>query len=312
MKRLAVFMLVCTVLLPGAAGCAAAPATAPAEPESTQVVEIEASVQAELPAPTPTWPSSELVEIDPDWFQYTSYRLGFTIQVPRLMYRHDAGCYWNETDSDSSFRPQAGLMPVVVVEEEDRVTITSKYLVNLTEPTQIPSGAGYRTEFGGCEWLETSPEVLAQDTMTSFKWVIFVRHIEDHDDLDKLVDAAFGECYSAGEMEPRADGAVNRVRVLGDGLDVEESQCPVNFIYTVLYSEEYGTAAARYQGQSIHFPANRMGDPAYDEHMRDSFQFRPRLLPAAPVWSRFNAVKSPGMCSNRGSVRMFSGSGIRG
>ncbi|MBN1265564.1 MAG: hypothetical protein JXA25_08730 [Anaerolineales bacterium] len=224
-------------------------------------------------SPTPTYPPAELVEIMPDWFQYTNYRLGFTMEIPRLMYRHDAGCYWKEEDGDSSFRPQGGLMPVVVVEGENRVYITSKYLMYLIEPTQIPSGAGYRYEYGGCDMRPASVEVLEEDENTSFRWVIAVWPVETDEDLEMLVDAYYDPCYTVGEMELDEELGYYRVKMVGDGKPPEESECLVNFGYTINYSPEIGIAATWYQGQSIHFAENAMNDPSFDARMRDSFRF---------------------------------------
>ena len=126
-----------------------------------EINQTETDLQVQLPSPTVRPP--QLEAINSTWNQYTNFRLGIAIQVPRLMYRHDAACTWNEGDGDSSFRPQGGLMPVVVVEEEDRLIITSRYLIRLVEPTSIPSGAGYVTRFGGCERHQADPEVLASD-----------------------------------------------------------------------------------------------------------------------------------------------------
>jgi len=271
MKRWIIPGMACVLLL-----CSCVPAgddpagvidTSGAE-TAVQPTETPVIIQAE-----PDFPPVQLVEIDQDWLEYTNYRLGFRMQVPRLMFRHDAGCYWNETEGDSSFRPQPGLMPVVVMEDEDRVTITSRYLVHLTEPTQIPSGAGYVTRFGGCEWLETSLEALASDEMSSYRWVIAVRPAASDADLERLIDDYYGDCYSLGGEELLEDQDLYRVRIAGDGLPVEESQCPVNFAYTFLYSVDLEVAATWSQGQSYHFPANEQYDPVYDEQMRESFRF---------------------------------------
>jgi hypothetical protein len=260
---------------------AACSRTIPAENQEQGEISAEESLQdtpavsetPEPPSPTSTYTPAELIEIEPDWYQYTNYRLGFTMEIPRLMYRTDASCYWKEGEGDSSFRPEGGLMPVVVVEGEDRVYITSKYLMYLTEPTQIPSGAGYRYEFGGCDLLPASVEVLEADDNTSYKWVVAIFPVESEDDLELLIDSYYDPCYKLGEMELDEERGYYNVKMAGDGKPPEESECLVNFGYTIKYSPESGIAATWYMGQSIHFPENEMNDPFYDARMDDSFRF---------------------------------------
>jgi len=278
MKNRCEFGLFCVVLALVLAACSQ---TSPAENQEQGEIGAEESLQdttavSETPAPpspTSTYTPAELIEIEPDWYQYTNYRLGFTMEIPRLMYRHDATCYWKEGEGDSSFRPEGGLMPVVVVEGEDRVYITSKYLMYLTEPTQIPSGAGYRSEFGGCDLLPASVEVLEEDDSSSYKWVVAVRPIENEEDLELLIDSYYDPCYQLGEMELDEERGYYYVKMAGDGKPPGESECLVNFGYTIKYSPELGIAATWFMGQSVHFPANETNDPYYDARMLDSFRF---------------------------------------
>lgn len=227
----------------------------------------------------PAEPGSELVEIDEEWNQYTNYHLGFSMRVPRMQYRHDADCYWNETESDSSYRPSGDVVPVIVIEGEDRVFITGEYYSELTLPTQIPSGNGYRTEFDGCEQVTNDLDRMLATESTSFFWEIVVWDIASEADLEALVDAVYGECFSVGERSPIEGREFQRVGVQGDGKPIEESTCLLNGGYVFYYASEIGKAATWLTGQSFHFPADAEYSEVYDERMLESFGFVEALEP---------------------------------
>ena len=118
-------------------------------PDIASPTQIE--VDLEFTPTLPTTPSpqptntveplpAELIPIDSEWNRYTNPRLGFSMLIPKSMFYSNAGCYWNEEDGNFSYRLLAGKEPVVVVEGDDRVYITSKYRVSLTKPTAVPSG----------------------------------------------------------------------------------------------------------------------------------------------------------------------------
>jgi hypothetical protein len=262
LRSIIVLVLLGSVLL----ACVVSSVATPQATSTPDEMQPTATVQ-------PTAATSELVEIDEKWNQYTSYKLGFSMLVPRTQYRHDADCYWNETESDSSYRPSGDIVPVVVIEGEDRVFITSEFYSELTLPTQIPSGNGYRTEFDGCEQVMNDLDRMLATESTSFFWEIVVWDIASPADLEALVDAVYGECFSIGEETPVEGQEYLRVRVQGDGKPVEESTCLLNGGYVFFYSPELGKAATWLTGQSYHFPADAEYSEAYDEEMVESFEF---------------------------------------
>ncbi len=221
----------------------------------------------------PAESAAELVEIDENWNQYTNYHLGFSMLVPKMQFRHDADCYWNETESDSSYRPSGDVVPVIVIESEDRVFITGEFYSELTLPMQIPSGNGYRTEFDGCEQVMNDLDRMLATEETSFFWEIVVWDIASQADLEAMVDAIYGECFSVGVISPLDGREFQHVRVQGDGKPVEESICLLNGSYVFYYSPTMGKAATWLTGQSFHFPADAEYSETYDEQMVESFAF---------------------------------------
>jgi hypothetical protein len=213
------------------------------------------------------------VSLDDEWNRYINHRLGFSIDIPKMYYRTDADCYWNETEDDSSFRPLGGIVTAVVIEAEKSVFITSEFYTELTLPTQIPSGAGYRTEFDGCERVENDLEQMRTSERTSYFWEVVVWDIASEADLEALVDDVYGACFSVGEISPVEGHEYQRVRVQGDGKAPEESTCLLRGAYIFFYSPETGRAATWLTGQSFHFPANAEFSETYDERMAGSFKF---------------------------------------
>ncbi len=250
------------------AACDTYPVAAPSATGALEESNLAPTVQLTEPNS-----ESELVEIDGEWNRYTNRRLGFSMRVPRQHYRFDADCYWNETETDSSYRPLGGVVPVVVIEGEDRVFITSEYYSELKLPTQIPSGNGYRTEFDGCARVENDLEHMLASEGTSFYWEIVVWDVAAEDDLEALVDAVYGECFRVGEKTPGEGNEFIRVQVQGDGKPIEESTCLLNGGYVFFYAPDLGKAATWLTGQSYHFPADAEYSKAYDSQMVESFQF---------------------------------------
>jgi hypothetical protein len=224
--------------------------------------------------PTDEPPASERISLDDVWNQYINHTLGISLLVPKASYRLDAGCEWIGTAEEGSYRPVTDLVPVVVLEEGSRVIVTPQYYSELTKRTQVPSGPGYRSNFAGCELREVTPDLVREPGNATYAWDIRVSSISSLADLEKLVDEAFGECFSLGDMRPMADREMLRVLVRGDDKPVEESRCLMNETYAFYYSPRHGKAAAWRTGQSIHFLSSPTYD-GYDGEMRDSFRFIP-------------------------------------
>jgi len=252
----------------------------PNRQESTLVAQATSSIKP-TPVPestsTPDIPDPEHISIDTEWGNYSNFRLGFSMNIPKSMYRFDAGCYWNEDSGDYSYRPEGGKVPVVVIEGEDRIYITSKYDVVLTNKTQVPSGAGFISKFAGCERVENDLETVKSRDYSSGIWEIAFRITETDQDLEILVDEYYGECFSVGDIIPVDGKEYSIVKVVGDQKPIEVSECLLRGMYIFLYSQEFNIAATWKIGQSTHFNAyggeGVVDFGAYDGDMGASFKF---------------------------------------
>jgi hypothetical protein len=59
------------------------------------------------------------------------------MDIPSSMFRNNALCQWNETLGDYFMPPEAGVVPVVVIEGEDTVFITSQHVIQDVRKTPI-------------------------------------------------------------------------------------------------------------------------------------------------------------------------------
>jgi len=258
-----------------AAGCNYPPPTpteaAPpaAEPGSADPIdEAEPADPIDEPESEPL--ASEFIPIDDTWRLYRNYELGFEMMIPVMMVHGHAGCYWNDADGDHSYRPQAGLVPVVVFEAEDRVYITHETYSVLTEETV----EGGRHFYGGCEQREMNLEALQAGEFPVTAWEITSRPVDSDEDLLEIVHDVYGEACGLGEIMPVEGSEYSRVSVASDGLPMEETECFMNYAYYFYYHAGLGQAITWPFGQAYSFYADvsYMEEP-YDETMIESFNF---------------------------------------
>jgi hypothetical protein len=237
-----------------------------------------------VPSPTPTntplptatpIPAVERFSLNEEWDQYINRNLGFSMKIPKMMYRWDAVCEPKEQSEGTIYTPGPGMVPVVVIEGGDRVYITSETVIALSSSKADPDG---KTKYPNdrCEIKKNTLEMLWHRDYTSYIWDIYVQPVDAEEDLERMVDNYYGECFSVGEITPVEGGDFSFVHVLGDQNPIEESQCLLRGMYIFAYSKDLDVAATWKTGQSVHFPKGPENRD-YDGEMWRSFQFIPRL-----------------------------------
>jgi hypothetical protein len=256
--------------------CGPTPAspTATREPATATILPPTPTATPEPPTATPELQST-LVPIDETWSEYINERLGFAIRVPHSAFWYGGDCVWSEADGDHSYRPVWAEVPVVIIEDVDRVYITAASTIEFTQPTQEPAGGGYRIFFAGCERITSTLETVRAREITSGTWEIVVRDVESDADLEALIDDVYGEACRLGEVVETDAPGVFRVRVLGDGPPPEPTTCWVNYMYFFRYSPSLGRAITWITGQSTYFVADPDAGEGYDSAMWESFRFLP-------------------------------------
>jgi hypothetical protein len=247
------------------------------EPSKEPTVEKTTSTPTQEPTPIP---ESELISLDEEWNQYINRKFGFRIKVPKQAEISGAECVLVGEGESAFYTIGRGTVPVVVLEGEDRVFITSETWIELGQSKTDPSGKRqYPNDL--CEIVENTPDmIMDEEYWNNTVWEIAFLTIKNEVDLETLVDSYFFECFSVGEIKPDEQYNYSWVKVEGDGKPVEESKCLLRGMYVFLYSPEHKIAATWKTGQSTHFNIFNDQDQVYDRHydgdMLDSFEFIPR------------------------------------
>ncbi len=257
---------------PGASG-AEATGSMPEVSQPTPVTTAEAiPSQAEaddvVEETQPLTGVSEITELDETWNQFTDYRRGFSIRFPKKMVTFRGSCTWNE--DQGSFRPELAPVPVRIFEDANDVYIAAEHYYELAGERQV-GGKAYYDE---CNLVTNSLELLQEpDAFKEPYWQLVVEDIHNDAELDSFIKERYFPGCSLGEQLPSLQDGVVDVRIQGDGKDLAESQCPLNFATVLKYFPAGNKVVAWDRGQSYYFPADVNYSVVYDQEMEDSFRF---------------------------------------
>jgi hypothetical protein len=252
-------------------------------------VDLPAKVEEPAVTPTPvveeTRPS-ETVSLDETWNRYTNYDLGFLLKVPKTMVSYNGACIWNKANDDRSYRPKLAFVPVKIFEGADSVTIAPEYLYELSgATTETNDQGGSRTLFAECNQVPNSPALLQDPERPWFSaqmWKIVAAEVHSDDELDALIKSRYGSGCGSKEKEATGQDGVYRVRIQGDGKDLSETLCPLNYATVVMYYPEGSKLIAWDLGQAGTFIGALDFTVHYDREMVESFRFLTETPTAAP------------------------------
>ena len=252
---------------------------------------IEATGRPPAPSPTPppvptrtptpapmageeTQPS-ETLSLDETWNQYTNYRMGFSIKVPKTMASLYGSCKWNEENRDHSYRPELSYVPVSIFEDGDRTYIAGEYYHELTGETKETSAdGGTRTFFSECQAITNNLGLLRDpENHYQTKWEIVATEVHDDDELDSFIKSRYGSGCSLGEKVASGQDGVYDVRIQGDGKDLSETLCPLNYATVVKYYPKGNKVIAWDLGQAPTFGADVSYSVIHDQEMVERFRF---------------------------------------
>lgn len=239
---------------------------------------IENQLNGQNSAPTTTLENptgSKLISVDDAWNLYTNYDLGFSIKVPKLM-AHGYGkmCSW-EVDS---YRPVEGNVPTKIFEDlnNSQVYLSSEFFYTMGDE-KIVDGLHY---YGTCDKTVNSLDQLKdKDNFRQMYWKIQVaKDVKNQQELTQLIKDHYGTGCQIGEQKPSTQVGAYEVSILGDGKDLSESKCPINYAYTIKYNPEKNIVVFWNMGQYVAF--NIISEvngskiwSGYDTDMVDSFRF---------------------------------------
>jgi hypothetical protein len=241
--------------------------------------EFEIAPQPAISEPAP----SQIVALDETWYQYTNYQLGFSIQVPQTVVSPYGSCKWSEENGDHSFRPEPSYVSVKIFEDGDTAYIAGEYYYELTGETEETGADGAtRFFFSECQQVTNSLELLqTPDNYYQSRWEIVTREVHDDGELDAFIKSRYGTGCSLGEkLASGQDGAYD-VRIQGDGKDLSETLCPLNYATVIKYYPAGDKVVAWNLGQGPTFAADEAYSVVYDLQMVDSFRFLTGVLVGA-------------------------------
>jgi len=250
--------------------------------EATQAPTFEATVALTEPTadeesqdePTPVAGTpSEITTLDETWSKYTNQQLGFSINFPGTMVHLFGSCTWNE--EEESYRPELSFVPVEIFEDGDVVYISSAYYHELTGPIKkTDAEGGTRTTFSECQAVENSLLLLGDpENPYQAKWEIVAAEVHDDEELDVFLKSRYGAGCTLGEKVMSGQDGVYDIRIQGDGKDMSETLCPLNYGTVVKYYPVGNKVIAWDTGQSVTFSADVSYSVTHDEEMIDSFRF---------------------------------------
>lgn len=219
-------------------------------------------------------PPSELSRIDDTWNQYTNFGLGFSIKIPSVKMNAFGACEWNEENGDHSFRPRYALVPVTVFEDANTVYITGEYQHVLSGETRETSeNGGTRIFYSECEAVLNSLTLLRDPDSYQEMWAIVVEEVQNDQELEAFLRVRYGEGCSLGEKVEAGQAGVFDIHIQGDGKDLTDTACPINFGTVIKYYPVGGKVVAWNTGQAYTFSADINNQVTHDQEMIDSFLF---------------------------------------
>jgi cell division protein FtsL len=210
--------------------------------------------------------TSSLDSIDSIWNLYTNNEYGFSIKVPKKVF-HNYGsmCDW-QTDS---YRPKGGIVPVKIFEEDNKIYVSSEYFYALSGET-IEDGKHYYSE---CNRITNSLSHLKnKEYFQQLSWEFIVSDANNDIDLENFIKERYGNGCKLGNKNPSAQEGVFDILIQGDGKDLSETECPLNYATVLKYHPEKNLVISWDLGQAYTFFIDESYE-SYDQEMVDSFRF---------------------------------------
>ena len=125
----------------------------------------------------------------------------------------------------------------------------------------------------GCDKATNSAAIIKDwQNYHSPQWTIVIKNIASDGELDKFLKERYGEGCSLGEKKATKQDGVFNISIKGDGLDMGETKCPLNFMTVVKYYPAKQKVVAWNIGQACNFYYPTAAT-CYDMEMTDSFIF---------------------------------------
>lgn len=216
------------------------------------------------PAPTPTptaqakLSASNLVAIDNTWNLYTNNNFGFSLKVPKVV----AGVTHGNCVT-------AYTVPTVIFDDLTGIYLTVEHFLEyaVNNVCQKTTNTLSLTDTRANQWRNGG----ANDKIVPSNWHFIFASVSDDTTLDQFIKSNWGTGCKLGSKTMSTNGHYD-VKIAGDGLDLDQTKCPINFMVAVKYSPELKKAVTWSMGQSVSFSSPDLKQ-AYDEEIANSFKF---------------------------------------
>jgi hypothetical protein len=213
------------------------------------------------PSPTIMATGSQLVSLDNTWNQYTNSGLGFTLKIPKETWEQ-ISC----TKENNSYHTELGLVPIKVFEDTKSIYIKSEYTHKVSGESQQADGT---YTFSKCDKVVTSLSTLKAEQAVT--WNIKIVPINSDAELDQFLKQEYGKSCSLGTKTAATQTGVFDIQIKGDGKDLAETECPINYRTVVKYYPAKHVIAKWDMGQDDSFGDGK--GTSYDDEMKKSFKF---------------------------------------
>ncbi len=223
-----------------------------------------------IPTIIPTLASTEstLIEKDANNNLYTNNKFGFSLTIPKFA----SGSVECKKEPDS-YRPNSGNVSINFFENKETIYLAADNFYSLTGEQKTSEGI---SNFSRCEKLKTNFELIEEDkvssgNITSLK--IYAANIKNDEELEQFIKSKYGSGCKLGKKTKIDTTEAFDVSILGDGKELGESECPMNFMVKLRYNQTKGKLVLFELGQACNLAKNSTGDSCYDSKIVDSLNF---------------------------------------
>lgn len=202
-----------------------------------------------VPNPTSVKLESEFIEKDSNNYLYSNNKFGFSLVVPKTFASDQENC----KKVGDSYQAFIGTAPVTFFENEDTFYFGGKYFYRLIGEQKIPVGnnSGYNTKFSGCQKEEVTLNSIQDNSYTTvFKF--YAANVKNDSELESYIKSKYGSSCKLGEKTSSGSDTYS-VKILSDGKELGETQCPINFMIDTEYNPTKGKVVIFELGQACNF-----------------------------------------------------------
>ena len=214
------------------------------------------------PATSPTQiKNNTLTSIDDTWNLYSNNLLGFSIKIPKMSFEYGGVCINGKLD--------VAMVPVTTFDDSQGTYITYEYF------NEYPINNVCKKTINDLNTIQQRANQWkngnGNNLIVPSNWHVVIAKVENDNELEGFIKTNYGSGCKIGTKSLSPTGTYD-VKILGDGLDLSETKCPINFVYALKYSPELHKAATWGVGQEVVFSSANYKQN-YDSEMINSFKF---------------------------------------